>query len=531
METFVKLFESLDQTTSTSAKTEALELFFSAADPRDQVWTIALFTGRRPRRLISSGQLRQWAVQHSGFSEWMVEECYAHVGDLAETLSLLLPPPKVQELQPALHQLLTELLALQKADEAAKEAFVTHYWQALSPTARFLFNKLLTGGFRVGVSEKLIVKALAKVYGREESAITYALSGKWEPQQIDLEKLLTSNKSEDASKPYPFYLAYALENEPASLGEVSDWQAEWKWDGIRAQLIKRAGEVFLWSRGEELLNDSFPDLVDTGRQLPDGTVLDGELVILDETGLRSFADLQQRLGRKKPGKKLLKELPAGLLCYDLLEWKNQDFRQLPLRARRAQLEACCHDARLNQLALSEVIPAQSWADLVKARSESRAKQAEGLMLKRLDSTYESGRKKGDWWKWKVDPLSIDAVLLYAQQGHGRRAGLYTDYTFAVWDGDKLVTFAKAYSGLTDAEIKEVDKFIKANTLEKFGPVRTVKPELVFEIGFEGIQASTRHKSGVALRFPRILRWRKDKVAAAANTLADIKELLLQSQAS
>ncbi len=525
MESFVKLFESLDQTTSTSAKTEALENFFSEADPRDQVWTIALFTGRRPRRLISSGQLRQWAVLQSDFSEWMVEECYAHVGDLAETLSLLLPPPTEQSEQPALHQLLTELLDLQKADEAAKEAFVTHYWQALATTPRFLFNKLLTGGFRVGVSEKLIIKALAKVYQREESAITYALSGKWEPQNTSLAQLLASNKSEDASKPYPFYLAYALENEAESLGKVRDWQAEWKWDGIRAQLIKRAGQVYLWSRGEELLNDSFPDLVEAAQALPDGTVLDGELVIMDETGLRSFADLQQRLGRKKPSKKLLQQLPASLLCYDLLEWENQDVRTYFLRDRRAQLEACCAALQSTRFVVSEVIEAKSWADLAQARSESRGQLAEGLMLKRLDSAYESGRKKGDWWKWKVDPLSVDAVLLYAQQGHGRRAGLYTDYTFAVWDGDKLVTFAKAYSGLTDAEIKEVDKFIKANTLEKFGPVRTVKPELVFEIGFEGIQASNRHKSGVALRFPRILRWRKDKAHHEANTIADLKQLL------
>lgn len=525
MEAFVKLFEALDQTTSTTAKTEALERFFSEANPRDQVWTVALFTGRRPRRLISSGQLRQWAVHQSGFSEWMVEECYAHVGDLAETLSLLLPAPQAQQAQPALHQLLNDLLGLQKADEATKEAFVLHHWQQLAPTARFLFNKLLTGGFRVGVSEKLIVKALAKVYERQESAITYALSGKWDPQNTSLEKLLASNKSEDASKPYPFYLAYALENEPESLGEAGDWQAEWKWDGIRAQLIKRAGEVYLWSRGEELLNDSFPDLVEAAQELPDGTVLDGELVIIDDSGLRSFGDLQQRLGRKKPGKKLLQQLPAGLLCYDLLEWENQDIREQSLRTRRALLEHCCAGLKSTRISVSEVIEAQSWVDLAQARSESRSQHAEGLMLKRLDSTYESGRKKGHWWKWKVDPLSIDAVLLYAQQGHGRRAGLYTDYTFAVWDGDKLVTFAKAYSGLTDAEIKEVDKFIKAHTLEKFGPVRTVKPELVFEIGFEGIQASNRHKSGVALRFPRIIRYRRDKLAAQANHLADLKALL------
>lgn len=525
MEAFEKLYESLDQTTSISAKTEALEHFFSEADPRDQVWTIALFTGRRPRRLISSGQLRQWAVEHSGFSEWMVEECYAHVGDLAETLSLLLPPPLASSEQPALHELLLDLLDLQKADEAGKADFVSHYWRALSPTARFLFNKLLTGGFRVGVSEKLIVKALAKVYQREESAITYALSGKWDPQNTSLAKLLASNKSEDASKPYPFYLTYALEGEPEDLGHLSHWQAEWKWDGIRAQLIKRAGQVYLWSRGEELLNDSFPDLVEAGQVLPDGTVLDGELVIMDESGLRSFADLQQRLGRKKPSKKLLQQLPAGLLCYDLLEWEGVDYREQPLRLRRAQLETCCATCKSEQLVVSEVLAANAWADLALARSQSRSQLAEGLMLKRLDSTYESGRKKGDWWKWKVDPLSVDAVLLYAQQGHGRRAGLYTDYTFAVWDGDKLVTFAKAYSGLTDAEIKEVDKFIKANTLEKFGPVRTVKPELVFEIGFEGIQASNRHKSGVALRFPRILRWRKDKSVDEANDLNELRQLL------
>ncbi|MFN3530508.1 MAG: ATP-dependent DNA ligase [Bacteroidia bacterium] len=528
MKTFTELFLALDRSTATRDKVQALADYFSQVPDADALWTIALFTGRRPKKTINSSQLRDWAAAESGLSQWMLDECYQHVGDLAETLSLLLPAPQNTTLPP-LHQLMLQIKALKQADESEKRAFVLRQWRQLPLWPRFLFNKLLTGGFRVGVSEKLLIKGLAQAKNMEESALSYALTGNWQADDgQSLTDLLEASSATDASKPYPFYLAYPLEQEPHSLGPINAWQAEWKWDGIRAQLIKRDNTVFLWSRGEELISEAFPELIAAAESLPEACVVDGELLCFDTAGPMPFAALQQRLGRKKPSKKLTQQLLAGMLLYDLLEWEAKDLRAHSLKHRHQLLQTLCKTLNPAHFRLSEPLIASSWEELVAFRQQSRAQLAEGLMLKRLDSAYEAGRKKGDWWKWKVDPLSIDAVLLYAQQGHGRRAGLFTDYTFALWQGNKLVTFTKAYSGLSDVEIKEVDRFIKAHTLEKFGPVRTVTPSLVFEIGFEGLQASKRHKSGVALRFPRILRWRRDKKAEEANQLDDLLALLPQA---
>lgn len=525
MKLFAQLFEALDRSNSSLAKVAALEHYLRTALPEDAIWMVALFSGRRPKRQINSTLLQQWAAEVSGLSDWMLAECYQQVGDLAETLALVLPPPTQNNQSPQLHALLQAIQQLQQADEAQKKEFVLGYWSQLAATERFLFNKLLTGGFRVGVSEKLVAKALAKVHQMDESAVAYALTGKWQPAAISLAQLLTADAASDASKPYPFFLAYPLEQIVEELGATGDWQAEWKWDGIRAQVIKRANAVYLWSRGEELLNEQFPDLCEALSGLPNGTVLDGELLCVENGQILSFNALQQRLGRKKPSKKMQQSMPVALMAYDLLEFEGQDLRFLPLHQRRQQLEQLLAEHTSSALLLSESLVFEDWQQLGQFREQGRAQLAEGLMLKRLDAPYEQGRKKGSWWKWKVAPLSIDAVLLYAQKGHGRRANLFTDYTFALWEGTQLVTFAKAYSGLTDKEIKAVDAFIKANTLEKFGPVRTVKPELVFEIAFEGLQPSNRHKAGVAVRFPRILRWRQDKTVHQANHLADLKALL------
>jgi DNA ligase-1 len=392
-----------------------------------------------------------------------------------------------------------------------------------------VWNKLITGGFRVGVAQRLVTRALSSVSGLPDPVIAHRLMGEWQPSAVWYRALLAPETADaDVSRPYPFFLAHPLEGDPAHLGDPAEWQAEWKWDGIRAQLIRRAGQTFVWSRGEELINDGFPELTTLGAALPDGTVIDGEIVPYRDGAVQPFAQLQRRIGRKQPSKKMLAEAPVALFAYDLLEAEGADLRELPLEERRRRLAHLYAAYRVQHAVwqLSPIAMGKTWADLAAAREQSRERGAEGLMLKRRSSPYRVGRVRGDWWKWKVDPFSVDAVLIYAQRGSGKRASLYTDYTFGVWDGDQLVPFAKAYSGLTDAEIREVDAFIRRNTLEQFGPVRTVTPRLVFELGFEGIQRSARHKSGIAVRFPRILRWRRDKPPAEADTLETVRALIL-----
>ncbi|MCW3120372.1 MAG: ATP-dependent ligase LigC, partial [Chitinophagaceae bacterium] len=419
-----------------------------------------------------------------------------------------------------------QLIEIEKKPEAVKKEFVTSTWQQLDKDERFVFNKLLTGNFRIGVSQKTMVNALAKTVDLEPGIIAHRISGNWDPAKVLFNDLLSKHSpSIDFSKPYPFYLAYALSDDIGLLGREQEWQAEWKWDGIRGQVIKRNDELFVWSRGEELITEKFPEYNVLKDRLPDGTVIDGEIIPSMDTKPLPFALLQTRIGRKNVTKKNLQEAPIAFFAYDLLEYEGNDFREQPLERRRMILEEIVAKINHPVLFISPVINFSSWEQLSNIRHSSRDMGAEGIMLKRKSSIYQVGRKTGDWWKWKIDPLVIDAVMIYAQKGHGRRSNLYTDYTFAVRDGDKLVSFAKAYSGLTDKEFAEVDSFVKRNSLEKFGPVRTVKPELVFEIAFEGIAASNRHKSGVALRFPRMNRWRKDKKPDEINTLDDLKKML------
>jgi DNA ligase-1 len=534
MRQFAELVMKLGTSTKTNDKLDALVDYFSVANDKDKVWVIAIFSGRRPKRAVNTTQLVVYAVQLTGLTFWLFDESYHVVGDLAETITLLLPEKtnKEENTKP-LHYYIEQLKAIEKEPEDVRRKFIEHSWMEMNDAERFVFNKLITGGFRIGVSQKLMVNALAKTVSLAPSVIAHRISGNWDPSTITFTELLSEDvTATDWSKPYPFYLAYAIEqDEVEELGEPKEWQAEWKWDGIRGQMIKRNNELFVWSRGEELMTQKFPEYHSLQNLLPDGIAIDGEIIGLPPAvpgELRKplpFAALQTRIGRKNVTKKQLQEAPVGFIAYDLLEYNGEDWRNFPLEERRQKLEEVISAVGHTALMISPTVVFNNWKELALLREQSREMGAEGFMLKKKNSTYQVGRKRGDWWKWKIDPLTIDCVMVYAQKGAGRRSNLYTAYTFAVKDGDQLIPFTRAYSGLTDKEFAQVDAFVKRNAIEKFGPVRTVKPELVFEIAFEGIAASNRHKSGVALRFPRISRWRKDKKADEINTLEDLKKML------
>ena len=526
MKSFAALFNAIDQSTKTTVKVAALADYFATAPESDRIWTIAIFSGRRPKRAVTTTRLREWGAEVAGIPLWLFEDSYPIVGDLAETIALVLPQPKA-DTDYGLSHWINILRALSDVDDAARKITVLQAWDTLDTTQRFLFNKLLTGGFRIGISQKLMTRALARATGRNEAEMAHRLMGDWDPATTTWTSLIEADDpTANASRPYPFYLAYGLDNVVENLGDPMDWQAEWKWDGIRGQLILRDGGHYVWSRGEELMTDRFPELARARDFIPDGTVLDGELLVWGDKGPQSFNVLQQRIGRKTVPKKLLAEAPVVLYAYDLLEWQGVDIRQLPHSQRRATLEKLCETLPTDApVKLSPTVEFGTWDTLADQRTSARSANAEGLMLKRRDSPYLTGRKKGDWWKWKLDPLTIDAVMIYAQSGHGRRANLFTDFTFAVWKGNELIPFTKAYSGLTDDEFRQITAWVKKNTRERFGPVRSVTPEHVFEIAFEGIQASPRHKSGIALRFPRMSRWRRDKPVNEANSLDDLNEML------
>ena len=526
MKAFADLYATLDSTTKTNEKIEALSAYFLQVPPQDAAWAIHFLIGRRPKRLIESRKIWHWATQEAAIPDWLFGECYDAVGDVAETIALLLPPPAATTAKPLHYWVEERLLPMREWDEPSQRDSLLWAWREMDDAQRFVWNKLITGEFRVGVSQLLVTRALAQVSGVEPSVISHRLMGDWQPTADFVQQLLAKDTADaDISRPYPFCLAHPLEGAVQDLGSIAQWQVEWKWDGIRSQLIRRQGRTFFWSRGEELITDRFPEIDAVGATLSEGTVIDGEVLSWKDGAPQPFAQLQRRIGRKILGSKILKDVPAVLLAFDLLESDAADVRDQPLEWRRARLAAIVQRAASPALILSPGIESDSWEHLAKMREESRARGVEGFMLKRLGSPYRAGRRRGDWWKWKINPYSIDAVLIYAQRGSGRRASLYTDYTFGIWDGDKLVPFAKAYSGLTDEEIRQVDAFVRHNTVDRFGPVRVVKPELVFELAFEGIQRSTRHKSGIAVRFPRMARWRTDKKPADADTLETIRLLL------
>jgi DNA ligase-1 len=526
VKSFAALYAELDETTKTGEKVDALAAYFAGTPPEDAAWAVHFLSGRRPKRLVGARKLAAWAMEAADVPEWLFAECYESVGDLAETISLLLPDSGASSDRPLRHWVEERLLPLRGEDEDAQRAEVQRAWAELDGPQAYVWNKLITGSFRVGVSQSLVVRALARVSGVDEAAVSHRLMGAWDPTPEFYLRLLAADTSDtDLSRPYPFFLAYALESDLEALGDARDWQAEWKWDGIRAQMIRRRGTTFIWSRGEELITERFPELAHAAALLPDGTVLDGEIMPWRD-GPLPFAQLQRRIGRKVLGPKILSEVPVVLLAYDLLEADGADVREQPFAWRRARLEEMVRATpSASRILLSPAVHAEEWDGVLQAHRDARARAAEGLMLKRLDAPYGVGRRKGGWWKWKVEPFTIDAVLIYAQRGHGRRASLYSDYTFGVWKDGELVPFAKAYSGLTDAEMRKVDAFVRRNTLQRFGPVRTVKPELVFELAFEGIQRSPRHKSGVAVRFPRMLRWRTDKKPEDADSLETIVGML------
>jgi DNA ligase 1 len=529
MRAFSELYEELDTTTSTNLKVAAMVRFFNTATPADAAWAAYILSGHRLKRFIGPALLRRWLVEVSALPEWLVEESYSTVGDLAETVALLLETDLsaaavVPDL-PLSTWIEDRLLPLREVDEEQQRTAIVEWWRTLPYRECFILNKLLTGELRVGVSELLVTRALSEVLRIERGDVTRRLMGEWRPSAEFWEGLRsTAPPTSDPAAPYPFYLASPLEADPATLGDASGWLAEWKWDGIRSQLIRREGKCFIWSRGEDLVTERFPEVVAEAAQLPDGVVLDGELVAWRDGAIRPFAELQQRIGRKKVTPAILKQVPVRFLAYDLLEQSNTDIRSLPLRERRERLVALIRDVP-NILGISAAIEASSWEELAKLREESRSRAVEGLMLKALDSPYGTGRQRGSWWKWKIEPFSFDGVMLYAQPGHGRRSNLYTDYTFGVWSNGELVPVAKAYSGLSNAEIAELDRWIRAHTTEKFGPVRQVEQTQVFELAYEGIAASSRHKSGIALRFPRILRRRTDKPAEEADKLSDLQAVL------
>ncbi len=563
MNRFARLFGELDASTATNAKLAALQSYFAEAAPADAAWAVYFLAGGKPRQVLPTAALRTMAVQRAGIPEWLFEECYQAVGDLAETIAHVLPPPTTRSDVGLADWVQQRLLTLRGADPADQAARIAQWFDELDAAGRFLLVKLIGGGFRVGVSKLLVQRALAAQAGLDAKLVAQRMMGytdaKAAPDAQAYARLLApaGEGRVEAGQPYPFFLAHALGAGPAEfdarLGPSGDWLVEWKYDGIRAQLVRRAGQVWIWSRGEELVTERFPEIVQAASALPDGTVLDGEIVVWKDARPAPFNLLQQRIGRKTLNKRVLAEAPVAFIAYDLLESQGEDRRDLPQHERRALLEAAL---RGTTLPLSPLVQAPDWAAFAALRRESRERGVEGFMLKHREARYGSGRRKqedlaaGTWWKWKIEPLSVDAVLVYAQAGHGRRASVYTDYTFAVWNRAprdaaeaqgvleaierrepaqpgalQLVTFAKAYSGLSDAEFAEVDRVIRRTTIEKFGPVRSVRPSLVFELGFEGINRSPRHKSGIAVRFPRMLRIRADKPLHEADTLQSLEALL------
>jgi DNA ligase 1 len=545
MQNFIELFNQLDQTTSTLGKEIALRNYFAKVNHADAAWAVYFLSGGTPRRLVKVNILRKLIEFSPSLPEWLFEESYQAVGDLAETIALLLPRSATDTNDSLSDWVELKLLPLRDMDPEQQPAYLLPLLFKLDVVGKMICLKLITGNFRVGVSRSSVTKALAAYSGLDSKLIAQRLVGfthiNGQPGAADFQALIANQNNDtdvlSSGSPYPFFLAHPLQlgsrQLPEHIGQANEWQAEWKWDGIRVQIVKRNGEIWIWSRGEELITERFPEIAELKEKLPDGCVIDGEIVVWQNGKPQSFQLLQKRIGRLKVGAKLLKEAPTIVVAFDLLEFENADYRRYSLSQRLAKLSLLIDQIHSNRLILSPVVEFNDWQHLAILRAESRERGVEGIMLKQKNSHYGVGRTKdtGVWWKWKIDPMTVDAVLIYAQRGQGRRASLYTDYTFAVWDKPlsepdrQLLPFAKAYSGLTDAELKETDEIIKRTTLERFGPVATLEPSQVFEIGFEGIAYSSRHKSGISVRFPRILRWRHDKPIEGADTLESLRQLL------
>lgn len=532
MRRFTQLFIETDRTKRTSEKIAAIERYFREVPPEDAAWALYFLSGRKLKRLIPSAILHETIARITQLPDWLISQSYESVGDFAETLALLYPDDDHPPAQLALHQLVQErLLRFRTIAEPQRQIeLLTQTWSELDSIQRLVFNKLLNGNFRIGVAQTLIVRALANVANVSPAIMAQRFAGTWEPNAESFTQLLRGGDSQPSTQPYPFLLGYPLDVPLEQLGPIDNWQIEWKYDGLRAQAMKRGRQILIWSRGEELITHSFPEIAQAAADLPDNIVLDGEILAWEDDHPLPFALLQRRINRKTVEATLWTDVPIAFVAFDVLEEDGVDIRHKPLSERRQRLEKIL--ARLPQpspIRLSPIVRVQSWNELQRHRDTARQEHVEGVLIKRLDGAYGVGRRKGDWWKWKVDPHTIDAVLIYAQGGSGRRSGLFTDYTFGVWgqsDGKReLIPVAKAYSGLTDDEIRQVDRFIRRNTISKHGPVRVVKPELVFELAFQSVQESQRHKAGVAIRFPRMNRWRTDKKADEADTLETLRALL------
>ena len=527
MKRFAELYDALDRTTSTNAKVAALVAYFRTAPPADTAWAVFFLTGRRLKRLLPSASLREWAQMEAAVPEWLFMECYAAVGDFAELMALVLdavPRERADDDLTLAEWIEDRLLPLAREDPESQQRHVTSWWRALERSERFVLNKLITGEFRVGIAQTLVTRALGQAVGLDPKLVAARMMGDWMPSADWFARLGgAAPQTADPSQPYPFFLASPLDAPAESLGDIQEWLVEWKWDGIRAQIIRRGGQSWIWSRGEELITLRFPEVAAATTHLPDGTVIDGEILAFSAGRPMPFSALQQRIGRQRQLAQVMRAVPVALVAYDLLEHDGADIRSRALADRRRTLETLVAGGGV--LRLSDEVNAESWAALGALREESRERGVEGLMLKRRSSEYGVGRRRGDWWKWKIDPFTVDAVLIYAQPGSGRRASLLTDYTFGVWEAGQLVPIAKAYSGLSNEEISELDRWIRRHTRERHGPVRAVDPVHVFELGFEAIAPSTRHKSGVAVRFPRMLRWRRDKPAGEADSLDTLKKMI------
>lgn len=530
MKAFARAFAAMHETRRAAEKVDAMAEYFRAADPADAAWAVHLLRGDRSKAIVPIRRLARWAMEEAHVPEWLFDECYATVGELAETMALLLPDlPGTPDLP--LHRVMEDrVMALAGKSESHQRASAVQTWRELDSTERLVFNKLITGGVRATASRQLLVRALSEATGVEEGVVAHRLSNEWVPRGESFVALRApETKDADVSRPYPFFLAYELEGDPEELGAPSEWQVEWKWDGIRAQVIRRVGRTFIWSRAEELVTDRYPELAASADFLADGTVLDGTIVPWRQGRPLPAAELERRNARKALGGAILTDVPVALVAYDLLEIGGRDVRAEPLVRRRELLEQVIGSARAAALVASPVLGVTNWVEARALYDTAREASVGGLVLKRCDSTYGEGRPEGAWWKWKVQPFTVHAVMIYAQAGHGRRASLNTEYTFAVWDGDVLVPFAKVSDGLSDEEIRELDRWIRANTVEKFGPVRHVRPMHVFEIGFDGIERSARHKSGVSVRAPRVLRWLTDRRPEEADTVAALRGLVDQRQ--
>ena len=556
MKRFTRLCHELDEASPPGEKVAALASYFREAAPADAAWALQFLCGRKPSRAVTSSELRAWAAEEINLPAWLFDKCQETVGGLAETIALLLPEADSGSALP-LHELIEQrLLPLRSVSASIRRDLVRQTWRELDADERLVWNKLITGGFRVAVAEKLVAQALAQVAGVDVPIMAHRLAGRWQPTAESYLRIIRGDVDARSKtvRPYPFFFASPMEADPAALGDLAEWQVEWKWSGLRAQLIRRQGEVLIWSQGDELMTAAFLEVAEAARALADGTVLDGQIVAWLDGRVQPVEKLERRLGRKSVGAKLRMEIPVMFVAHDLLENAGEDWRARPFVERRRQLESVMTGALHGNstagspvatamgetpdlfgfektpivapaLRISEVIVRRSWDELVALLKESRARQVDGLMFTRGSSVYGPGPQRGDWWTWKVDPLLTNGVLISARVGSEGRTRLFSEYTFGVWHEGKLTTVAKANSGLSDAEFAELDAFIRANTTGKFGPMRAVKPELVFELAFEGVRQSTRHESGLTLRHPRINRWRREKKADEADSLETLRALL------